>query len=78
MLTLHGKKTFREADKVAERTDRIVCVMLVKMKAMDPELKLSPKLQESLATPNMDTDIDRGISGRMANSSMKTEVQSAV
>lgn len=52
--------------------------MLVKMKATDPELKLSPKLQESLATPNMDTDIDRGISGRMANSSMKTEVQSAV
>ena len=52
--------------------------MLVKMKDTDPELKLSPKLQESLATPNMDTDIDRGISGRMANSSMKTEVQSAV
>ena len=73
MLILLQKKKFREAVKVAERTNWIVLLMLVKRKTRRPKVKPSPILQEKVETQNMEIEIDGENAGRIADSSTKRE-----
>lgn len=73
MLILLQKKKFREAVKVAERTNWIVLLMLVKWKTRGPKVKPSPILQEKVETQNMEIEIDGENAGRIADSSTKRE-----
>lgn len=71
------KKKFREADIVAERTEWMGLLMLVKRKAKGPGVTPSPMLQENIETQNIDSEVDREDAGRRADFSTETEVQRA-